>query len=48
MIVLSDALLTTASVVHGDDGSHVDKIDVVEEDKSKDDFDWGPGSWGGE
>lgn len=47
MIVLSDALLTTASVVHGDDGSHVDNIDVVEEDKSKD-MDWGVGSWGGE
>lgn len=47
MIVLSDALLTTASVVHADDGSHVDNIDVVEEDKSKD-MDWGVGSWGGE
>lgn len=51
IIVLSDALCTLyfASVVKGGgDGSHVDHIDVVEEDKSKDDFDWGPGSWGGE
>lgn len=49
IIVLSDALCSFLYASVGKpDGSHVDKIDVVEEDKSKDDFDWGPGSWGGE
>lgn len=51
IIVMSDHLcvngLNMASVLNGDDGSHVDNIDVVEEDKSKD-MDWGVGSWGGE
>lgn len=49
IIVLSDALcdLVCASVRHGDDGSHVDNIKVVEGDESKG-MDWGIGSWGGE
>lgn len=49
MIVLSDALCSFlhASVQNGITHDHVDKIDVVEEDKSKD-MDWGVGSWGGE
>lgn len=50
MIVLSDALcnIVTASVVNGDDGSHVDHIDVVEGDKSESSMDWGVNSWGGD
>ena len=51
IIVMSDHLcvngLNMASVLNGDDGSHVDKIDVVEEDKSSS-MDWGSGSWGGD
>lgn len=51
VIVMSDNLcdngITMASVVHGDTGDNVDKIDVVEEDKSAN-MDWGSGSWGGE
>ena len=48
VIVMTDALLLNGSVVHGDDGSHVDNIDVVEGEKSETDYDWGSGSWGGE
>lgn len=52
IITMSDHLcvngLNMASVVHGGDGSHVDKIDVVEEDKSATEYDWGSGSWGGD
>lgn len=52
IITMSDHLcvngLTMASVVNGDDGSHVDKIDVVEGDKSATDYDWGADSWGGD
>lgn len=47
VIVMTDALLLNGSVVHGDDGSHVDNIDVVEENESAS-MDWGAGSWGGE
>lgn len=51
IIVMTDHLcvngLNMASVLNGDDGSHVDKIDVVEEDKSSS-MDWGSGSWGGD
>ena len=48
VIVMTDALLlNNGSVVHGDDGSHVDNIDVVEENESSS-MDWGSGSWGGE
>ena len=47
VIVMTDALLLNGSVVHGDDGSHVDNIGVVEENESAS-MDWGPGSWGGE
>lgn len=52
IIVMSDHLcvngLNMASVLNGDDGSHVDKIDVVEGEKSETDYDWGIGSWGGD
>lgn len=52
VITMSDHLcvngLNMASVVHGVDGSHVDKIDVVEEDKSATDYEWDSGSWGGD
>lgn len=51
IIVMSDHLcvngLNMASVLNGDDGSHVDKIDVVEEDESKN-MDWGADKWGGD
>lgn len=49
IIVMTDALCSFlhGSVLNGDDGSHVDKIDVVEEDKSSS-MDWGSGSWGGD
>lgn len=51
IIVLSDALCSFyngASVVKGGgDGSHVDNIEVKNEDESKD-MDWGPNSWGGD
>lgn len=49
IIVLSETLcsLFKASVVHGDDGSHVDNIDVVEENESAS-MDWDADSWGGE
>lgn len=47
VIVMTDALLLNGSVVHGDDGSHVDNIDVVEENESAS-MDWGADSWGGE
>ena len=49
VIVMTDALcgLFKASVVHGDDGSHVDNIGVKEEDESAS-MDWGADSWGGE
>lgn len=48
IIVLSDALCNFlyVSVRNGDDDSHVDNIDVVEEDKSAS-MDWGADSWGG-
>ena len=49
IIVITDALCSFlhGSVLNGDDGSHVDKIDVVEEDKSAD-MGWGADKWGGD
>lgn len=49
MIVLSDALcgFLYASVRNGDDDSHVDKIDVKNEDESAS-MGWGADSWGGD
>ncbi len=51
VIVMSDHLcvngLNMASVEHGITHENVDKIDVVEEDKSSS-MDWGSGSWGGD
>lgn len=51
IIVMSDHLcvngITMGSVLNGDDGSHVDKIDVVEEDKSEG-MGWDVDSWGGD
>ena len=49
IIVMSEALCSFlhGSVLNGDDDSHVDKIDVVEEDESAS-MDWGSGSWGGD
>lgn len=49
IIVLSDALCSFLyASVEKPDGSHVDKIDVVEGEKSETDYDWGAGSWGGD
>lgn len=50
IIVMSEALCSFlhGSVLNGDDDSHVDKIDVVEGEKSETDYDWGSGSWGGD
>lgn len=52
IIVMSDHLcvngINMASVVNGNDDSHVDNIDVVEGEKSETDYDWGAGSWGGD
>lgn len=47
IIVMTDALCAFlhASVEHGITHENVDKIDVVEEDKT---LDWGSGSWGGD
>lgn len=48
IIVLSDALCSFLyASVEKPDGSHVDKIDVVEEDKSAG-MGWGADSWGGD
>lgn len=49
VIVMTDALcgFLHASVENGETHENVDKIDVVEEDKSSS-MDWGSGSWGGE
>lgn len=51
IIVMTDHLcvndLNMASVLNGDDGSHVDKIDVVEEDKSEG-MGWDVENWGGD
>lgn len=49
IIVMTDALCNFlhGSVLNGDDGSHIDKIDVVEEDESKN-MDWGADKWGGD
>ena len=51
IIVMPDHLcvngLNMASVLNGDDGSHVDKIDVVEEDKSEG-MGWDVENWGGD
>lgn len=49
IIVMSDHLCAFlhASVEHGITHENVDKIDVVEEDKSSS-MDWGSGSWGGD
>ena len=47
---MTDALcsLLHASVVQGGTDKTIDNIDVVEGGKSETDYDWGPGSWGGE
>lgn len=47
IIVMSDDLCgyLHASVEHGITHENVDKIDVVEEDKT---LDWGADSWGGD
>ena len=38
----------TAATVETVNHSHVDHFEVVEEDKSKDQYDWGIGSFGGD
>ena len=39
--IADDLCLTKAS-------HNVDNIDVIEQDKSEKEYDWGSGSWGGE
>lgn len=50
IIVMTDALCSFlhASVQNGITHDHVDKIDVVEGEKSETGYDWGAGSWGGD
>lgn len=49
VITIADNLcITKASVLHGGTGEKVDNIDVIEQDKSSTDYDWGSGSWGGD
>lgn len=54
VITMSDNLcdngILTASVIKGgsEGGEHVDNIDVVEENKSSEDYKWDSGSWGGD
>lgn len=51
VIVLEDlceANGLTAATVETSDHTHVDHFDVVEEDKSRDQYDWESGSFGGD
>lgn len=49
VITIADNLcFTKASILHGGTGEKVDNIDVIEQDKSSTDYDWGSGSWGGD
>lgn len=50
VIVMTDALCAFlhASVEHGITHENVDKIDVVEGEKSETDYKWDAGSWGGD
>lgn len=52
VITMSDNLcgngIMAASVKLGESDETIDNIEVVEDDKSGTDFDWGSGSWGGD
>lgn len=53
VVVMADALcqaeLKFGSIVNGDTGEHVDKVNIVNEDKSSKEYDWdNPNSWGGD
>ena len=53
VVVMADALcqaeLKFGSIVNGDTGEHVDNVDIVNEDKSKDKYNWDDtNSWGGD
>lgn len=53
VVVMADALCQTefkfGSVKNGDTGKHVDRIDIENENVSKDKYDWDdPNSWGGD
>ena len=53
VVVMADALcqaeLKFGSIVNGDTGEHVDKVNIVNEDKSSTEYDWdNPNSWGGD
>lgn len=52
VITMSDNLcgngIMAASVKLGESDETIDNIEVVEDDKSTTDFDWGSGSWGGD
>lgn len=53
VVVMADALCQTelkfGSIVNGDTGKHVDKVNIVNEDKSSTEYDWDDkNSWGGD
>lgn len=53
VVVMADALcegdLKFGSIVNGDTGEHVDKVNIVNEDKSSTEYDWDDtNSWGGD
>lgn len=51
VIVMEDLCETNglnAATVETNDHTHVDHFEVVEEDKSRDQYDWGSGSFGGD
>lgn len=53
VVVMADALcqaeLKFGSIVNGDTGEHIDKVDIENENVSKDKYDWdNPNSWGGD
>ena len=50
VVVMADALCQTelkfGSVVNGDTGKHIDKVDIVNENESKDKYKWDDTEWG--
>ena len=52
VVVMADALcqaeLKFGSIVNGDTGEHVDNVDIVNENVSKDKYKWDDTEWGGD
>lgn len=52
VVVMADALcqaeLKFGSIVNGDTGEHIDKVDIVNENESKDKYKWDDTEWGGD